>query len=283
MIRKFYLENEYGQQWDLNNLTTGFFNGPSGLGYEREASYARIGDRFIRNYIEDKQKSITGTVSFVRANGESPYVQQHAFTQYVNAAKDLKLRYITDSGEYYRDVDLVTFEKSEIDENGALQCGVSFTCRSLYYSNATDRFVVQRITGEYRFDARWPVRFSDYQYRRMTISNDGHVAAPFTLDLYGYLENPTIFVEQNGVEVARAVFPVTVELGEHIEYSSVDGDLYCRLVKNSRAVENIVPMLNIANENFFKLPVGSSQFNVTGNTQVTSRTIMTIFKYYRVV
>ena len=283
MIRKFYLENEYGQQWDLNNLTTGFFNSPDGLGYEQNASYARIGSKFIRNYIEDKQGSVSGTIVFARVDGESPYIQQHKFTQYVNAAQDLKLRYQTDSGEYCRDVDLVTFGKSEIDENGALQCKTVFTCRSLYYSNVIDRFVVQRITGEYRFDARWPVRFSDYQYRRMTISNDGHVPAPFTLDLYGYLENPTIFTVQNGVEVARAVFPVTVELGEHIEYSSVDGDLYCRLISANGSVQNIVPQLYIANDNFFKLPVGDSQFNITGNTQVVSRTIMTIYKYYRVV
>ena len=204
---------------------------------------------------------------------ERLYLHAYKFTQYVNAAQDLKLRYQTDSGEYCRDVDLVTFGKSEIDENGALQCKTVFTCRSLYYSNVIDRFVVQRITGEYRFDARC----------RMTISNDGHVPAPFTLDLYGYLENPTIFTVQNGVEVARAVFPVTVELGEHIEYSSVDGDLYCRLISANGSVQNIVPQLDIANDNFFKLPVGDSQFNITGNTQVVSRTIMTIYKYYRVV
>ena len=58
-MRRFYLENEYGQRWSLNSLKTGFLTDPEGLGYELDAGYAMIGDSFLRTYMKAKQSQVS--------------------------------------------------------------------------------------------------------------------------------------------------------------------------------------------------------------------------------
>ncbi len=280
MIRKFSLRNEYGQIYDLNHIETGFLYSPDGLGYELDSSYSKAGSSFVRNYLEDKQSEITGTMVF---GGSKPYLAQNKFTQWVNAAAALSLIYETDTGTYRRDIDLVSVSKSEVDESKTLQCSVRMTCKSLFYSDSTDVYRVERVDGEFRYDVQWPARFRDYENRQMLISNDGHVPAPFTIEIWGYLENPKMSVKQNGAEISKVKFPVTIEKGECLRYSSIDGDIYAYKIGTDGAETNLNSLLDIENANFFKLPIGSCEFNLTGDTEVVGKTLMVVYRYYRVV
>lgn len=279
MIRQFYLENEYGQRWNLNRPASGLLISPDGLGYSMDASYAAIGHSFIRNYLKEKQQSISGTLIF----GKTPYKACSSFITYVNTAESLRLIYKTDAGEYYRDVDLVEFGKTERTEAKVLECPVKFNCRSLFYSNQVDRFVVSRSEGELRWDFTWPARFNDYGFRRVMIENTGHVPAGFELEIYGYCENPSVIVTQGGKELSRVQFPTILQTGEKILYSSVDGNLYCYRVDEEGMEENFSDSLDINNTNFFKLPVGDSQIEFTSDTGASNRTVMTIYRFYRAV
>lgn len=280
MIRQFYLENEYGVRWNLNNPASGLLIEPDGLGYSMSASFVAIGHSFIKNYIREKQQEITGTVIF---GTQSPYTICNKFIMFVNSASDLKLIYKTDVGEYYRDVELVDFGKTEITEAKVLECEIVFICRGLFYSNQVDRFVVSRSEGELRWDYAWPARFNDYGERKVTISNAGHVPATFELEVYGYCENPVVAVSQNGEELHRVAFPIILQQGEKIMYSSVDGNLYCLHVTADGIQENFADLLDINNSNFFKLPVGDSQIEFTSDTGASNRTILTIYRFYRAV
>ena len=280
MIRQFYLENEYGQRWNLNRPASGLLISPDGLGYNMDASYAAIGHSFIRNYLKEKQQSISGTLIFAT---KTPYKACSSFITYVNTAESLRLIYKTDAGEYYRDVDLVEFGKTERTEARVLECPVKFNCRSLFYSNQVDRFVVSRSEGELRWDFTWPARFNDYGFRRVMIENTGHVPAGFELEIYGYCENPSVIVTQGGKELSRVQFPTILQTGEKILYSSVDGNLYCYRVDEEGAEENFSDSLDINNTNFFKLPVGDSQIEFTSDTGASNRTVMTIYRFYRAV
>ena len=280
MIRQFYLENEYGQRWDLNNSATGLLISPDGLGYSMNSSYSGIGYSFVRNYMKEKQQEISGTVVF---GTKTPYVACNQFIMFTNAAAELKLIYKTDAGEYYRDVDLVDFGKSEMTEARVLECEVSFRCRGLFYSNQVDRFVVSRSEGELRWSFTWPARFNDYELRAVRINNAGHVPAAFELELSGYCENPSVTLSQNGEELYRVRFPTILQQGERILYSSVDGNLYCfREDENGERV-NFTDQLDINNTNFFKLPVGGSQLDFTSDTGATNRTVLTVYRFYRAV
>ncbi len=280
MIRKFYLENEYGQRWDLNNPTTGFLTNPNGLGYEMEYSYSRIGHSFVRNYLRDKQQKITGTLVF---GGESPYKSYAACTQFVNAAQAIRFVYVTDAGEYNRNVDVVKIGKSEITEERTLEPEIILVCKGLFYSNQTDRFVVSRTEGEMRWNFIWPVRFKDYDSRNMFISNNGHVPAAIQMEIYGYCENPSVAVKQGEQELYRLTLPITLQIGEVVYYSSLDGDLYCYKVDKEGNETNLADILDINNANFFKLPVGESKLEISSDTGVLNQIVLAIYRFYRVV
>ena len=280
MIRKFYLENEYGQRWDLNHPASGLLTGPDGLGFAMDSSYAMIGHSFIQNYLKDRQQTVSGTLVF---GTSSPYTAFNKFGNFVNAAQKMKLVYKTDAGEYWRDVDLVELGKSEITKARVLECKIKLTCKSLFYSDRVDRFVITRSEGEMRWDFRWPARFNDYGFRKININNFGHVPAPFELEICGYCENPVVILHQNGKEAARVKFPTVLQADEKIRYSSVDGNLYCYRVDAVGAESNFSDSLDINNANFFKLPVGDSQLEFTSDTGATNRTTMTIYRFFRVV
>lgn len=280
MIRQFYLENEYGARWDLNRPDTGLLINPDGLGYSMDTSYIAIGNSFIRNYMRDKQQEISGTLVF---GTQTPYLACSRFLEFSNAASALKLIYKTDAGEYYRNVDLVKFGKTEMTEARVLECSVVFRCQGLFYSDQTERFVVGRSEGELRWNFRWPSRFNDYGSRSIDVNNTGHVPATFELEVYGYCENPIVVLRQNGKELHRVEFPTILQTGEKILYSSVDGNLYCIRVDDEGNEENFSDFLDINNSNFFKLPVGDSQIEITSDTGASNRTVLTVYKFYRAV
>ena len=113
--------------------------------------------------------------------------------------------------------------------------------------------------GEVRWDFRWDVRFNDYGSRTLNINNNGHVEAPFELELFGYCEKPKVIVSQNGETVATVTFPITLQLDE----------------KTSK--------LDIHNTNFFKLPVGDCMVDFTSDTGAANKTVLTVYKFFRTV
>ena len=280
MIRQFYLENNYGIRWGLNQPSTGLFVSPDGLGYKRNGSYTAIGYSFIQNYLKEKQQDISGIVVF---GTQTPYIICNKFINFVNSAESLRLIYKTDAGEYYRDVDLVEFGKTEIGKSGALECEIGFTCKGLFYSNRVNRFTISRSEGEMRWDFTWPASFNDYGSRKVQINNNGHVPATFEVEIYGYCENPTISLLQNGKELYKVTFPIVLQEDEKILYSSVDGNLYCIYINVDGDEMNLADVLDINQTNFFKLPVGDSQIQFASDTAATNKTVLTIFKFYRAV
>lgn len=280
MIRFFALENEYGNRYELDSPERGFLTDPQGLGYELNTSYASIGSSFIRNFKKDKQQTITGNLVLI---GAAAYQNYQVFVNFVNASQNLKLIYITNAGKYIRDVDLVSVGKTEITQSRVLECPVKFVCKSLFYSNHVNRFKIERVEGEVRWDFRWDVRFNDYGSRTLNINNNGHVEAPFELELFGYCEKPKVIVSQNGETMATVIFPITLQIDEKIIYSSLDGDLYCYKVDKQGNKENITSKLDIHNTNFFKLPVGDCMVDFTSDTGAANKTVLTVYKFFRTV
>lgn len=278
-MRKFYLENEYGQRWNLNRPDTGLLVNPDGLGYEMDAGYSMMGDSFLRTYMQAKQSQVSGSLVF---GTQSPYTAFRAFADWTNRAGRLRLIYAPSTAEYYRDVDAVKLDKSEIGK-GVLQCRVQFMCRSLFYSDRTNRFAIDRVDGEFRFDFRWPVRFNDYGTRGIRFNNAGHVPAPFEMEIYGYVEYPKVTVKLGNVEQASIRFDTILQVGEKLEYSSLGGASYCHRIDAEGRRENFISHLDIMQTNFFKLPVGESTVEFTSDTGATNKTTMTIYQFYRTV
>ena len=282
IVRSFALINEYGMEYSLNDAKkNGFLTDPKGLGYGFSVIYIDIGDAFIRTKMKAKQGVISGTLIF---GSGKPYDVYGKFCEYIRKSENLKLIYRTPGSlvSYYRDIDLVKVDKTEI-ENGALKCPVEFYCKSLFYSNTKNNFSVSSMDGELRYTFGWPARYNDYSERTIMLSNTGDVAAPFTMSLDGYCENPTVTLLKDGKEVASVKFPVTLQENEKILYSSLDDNMYVFKQDAEGNKTNIIQLLDINYDNFFKIPKGDYGIRFTSDTGAAYTTSMVLYKFYRTV
>lgn len=282
IVRSFTLINEYGLEYSLDDAgKTGLLTAPKGLGYSFSVNYIDIGDAFIRTKMKAKQGTVSGSLVF---GSSKPYDVYGKFCKYVRESKELRLTYRPPGSQtaYYRDVDLVKIDKTEI-ENGVLKCAVEFYCRSLFYSNTKNNFVVSTVEGELRYTVTWPARYNDYSERTITLSNTGDVDAPFTLLLDGYCENPKVTLLKDGKESACVKFPLILQTGEKIMYSSLDDNMYVYKVDAAGNKTNIIQLLDINYDNFFKIPKGDYGISFTSDTGAAYTTSLVLYKFYRTV
>lgn len=277
-MRKFYVENEINQRFSLWGNRV-YMIDPSGLGIKRENSYIRIGDYFLRSKMNIGQSEIGGTIEFLDPGANKRFKE---FYDFCSAASELYLVYDPGDGtEYIRDIDIGEVGKNE--RTGAtLPITVDFICRSLYYLRNNNRFIMEPATNEKRYDYRYDFQYGDYgTYERM-IDNNGHVEAPFECNIYGYCVDPSIRIEKDGKTIYEVLFPITLEDGEYIRYSSRDGMLEATYVSGSNET-NLMHLLDITKDNFFKLPRGSSKIIFSSASDSANMITATIYKMFEVV
>lgn len=277
-MRKFYIENEINQRFPLWGNRV-YMVEPSGLGIKHEASYIRIGNSFLRNKMHVVQSTIGGKIEFIDPGANQKF---NEFYNFCAAASRLYLVYDPGDGtEYIRDIDIEEVGKTE--RTGAtLPISVSFTCKSLYYLRDNNRFVFESTANEKRYDYRYDFVYGDYGTYEATIDNNGHVEAPFECTIYGYCVNPAIHIIQGGKVLYEVLFPVAVEEGEYIRYSSRDGMLEATLVSGANET-NLMNLLDITKDNFFKIPVGNSTIMFDSSSESTNVITATIYKMFEVV
>ncbi len=279
MITKFTLINEYGQSYAFESKERGLFSKPTGMGFEMSASYTLLGNTWVQDYLTDKQTSITGTILFA---SEDPYKSQTTCLKFLRASKKLKLSRTTSIGTYYKDVDLTKYSFSKID-NRVLECSVVLQSRSLWYANATLTYSFSTAEDTVlKYPFKFPASFRSKSKGVIDVSNDGSVEAPFTVSFHGAVTNPSLVLTQDEEEKARIDIIGDAAEGETIELSTVDGDLYCYVKKASGNV-SLVANLDIENNNFFKIPIGSSRILLTAESDITNQVIFTMKKLYRAV
>lgn len=279
MIRQFSLQNEYAQVYPLNLPGSAFLNEPEGLGYELDVSYRLIGNSWVRNYRKDRQVAIKGEIVFLP---DTPYNTEAEFLRFVRVSKKLVLVYTTTAGTWMKDVDLTSYEKSEIDEGGVLRCKITLMPRSLWYSanRQTYSIDVGSPADALVYPYRWPATFQATVDGRLVLTNDGSVDAPFTVTWNGPVVDPVLQLFVDGVETARCEITGEATAGQTINYSSRDGDLY--VYKDASGVQtNLVSGLDINNQNFFKIPVGASELRFSASAQITEPIVISVYKLYR--
>lgn len=282
MIRQFKLRNEYSREYNLNVPDTAFLYEPSGLGYEMDYSFMRLGYSWVRNFMKDKQMEIQGTVVFT---SHTPYQDAAEFLKFVRTSSKLTLVYTTAVGEYLRDVDIVSYEKTEIVEAHTLQCPIVMIAKGLWYSNNVTKFSITiDNTGDVlRYAYKFPSRFQSVVGGSVAVSNDGSVQAPFTVVFHGAIVNPSMVLLVDGEETARIDIIGEAGSGESIKYSSVDGDLYIYHEDADGVQTNLMAGLDINNANFFKIPIGESELQFSAAETITQPIIISMQKLYRAV
>lgn len=280
-MRTLTLINEYGVNYELKSLPTGFIRETEGFGYNIDAKYIRIGESFVNTFFATKQQKITGTIEF---GGASPYEAFSEFAKFVRTSHELTLCYATPAGTFYREVDVTELEKAE--KTGAtLPIEISMACKSLWFSGAETRFEVEtEVTDAMQYEHKYPYRYKNFTAGRITLTNDGSVPAPLTVRFDGPITNPalTLYEQDGSTEVSRVEITGEAHADGAILYSSVDGDLLCRLEEDGTET-NLAGALDITNENFFKVPVGTYVLQISADSAITSGVTVTLMKLYKAV
>lgn len=277
-MRKFYIENEINERFSLWGNRV-YMVEPDGLGVKHDISYIRIGNSFLRNKMHIAQSKIGGKIEFLDPGANQKF---NAFYNFCAAASALYLVYDPGDGtEYIRDIDVGEVGKTE--RTGAtLPISVNFICKSLYYRKDNNRFIFEPIENEKRYEYSYDFQYGDYGTYETEVYNNGHVAAPFECRIYGYCVSPSIQIVRGNDTLYEVEFPVTVLEGDYIRYSSRDGMLEATLVSGAQEI-NLMNLLDIEKDNFFKIPVGNSRIKFSSISESTNVITVTIYKMYEVV
>lgn len=279
MIR-FALRNEYNQDFELNASKSCYMPGPEGLGYGMDSEYTRIGYGWVTDRLDDEQPEMSGDVYF---QSEDCFKDFSSFTKFIRTASKLKFVYQNSIGEFLRDVDVKSVEHNGMAGFRTLKCKLTMAARSLWYSNNVTNYTISSVGSDaMRYPYKFPSIFRGAVNGEIDVTNDGSVEAPFTVSFMGPIVNPSLILMQDEVELSRIEITGEAEAGESIELSTVDGDLYCYRQKADEQI-NLAPDLNISNDNFFKLPIGSSKLKLSAAADITQPVKITVRKLYRAV
>lgn len=282
MVRKFYLENEKGQKYDLmdrNNYC--FLSSPTGLGYSYNTSYEQVGNNFITNIRQLQQGVINGEAIFTN------YDNYKNMIDYIEKAKKLKFVYEIPfvnkkNTKYYKVIEVSDVEKGEKSRDGFLHVPISFNSKSLWYEETETVYDMAKSTGEIRWDFKWDSRFKSYDNRSFTFENNGHVESPIKLEIGGYVINPCLAIYSNKNKVAEIKFNITLEEYEKILYSTKDDELYVYKENTDGTLTNIFEELDLQNYNFIKIPQGVSEIRLSADSEITDAKLI-IFVEYKAV
>lgn len=278
-MRKFYIENEVNERFSLWGNRV-YLVDPSGLGIKHDANYIRIGDSFIRNKkMQVAQSTIGGKIEFLDPGANEKFIE---FYNFCAASSELKLIYDPGNGkEYIRDIDIAEAGKTE--RTGAtLPISIKFISKTLYYLKNNKNFVFDSDANEKRYNYTYDYTYNDLGTYESMIENTGHVEAPFDCVIYGYTANPSIHILKDNETLYEVIFPVAVGEGEYIRYSSRDGMLEAMLVTENAEV-NLMRLLDIEKDNFFKIPIGKSKIVFSSSSLSTNIITLTIYEMFEVV
>lgn len=203
-----------------------------------------------------------------------------------NLRLSYKVPYETGAREFYKNVNIVSLDKTEIQPNGILSAAIVFDCLSLWYE---ENETVYDASGEdeMRWDFRWDARYISFDTRSLIYDNQGHIPAPIFIEIDGLVTKPKIEVIVNDDVVASIEVPVTIAQYEKFQYSSETGKLFIRKQKADGTYENLFTStyIDINNDNIFKLPKGASEIRLTANDgedEIPSARV-TIYPQYKFV
>ena len=279
-IRNFYFENEKGQKIDCQEINGKLFlYNVTGLGFSRDVDYVRIGTSFVKNTDEINQGVINGELEFY----QNTYEEYKKFVDFIFQAKKLKLIYVhkgNNRTSYYRDIDVVEMDKADEDDYNTLPIPITIKCTSLWYEKNNFIYTVEEIEDELRWDFEWDSTFTDYENRSVLYNNNGHVEAPFMLEMGGYVLNPTISLLVEGVLIYEITLDITIEENERLIYCTRDNECQISKILEDGTEVNLFNSLDINNSNnFFKLPIGYSTVKLSAENEIINSKL-TIYKEY---
>lgn len=285
MHRKFYIENELKQRLNLQDLKSGaLLTLPVGLGIAMERTYEMTGQ--AGRIVSEKfpVRTFTAIIVFDNYNAYSGYKE---LVDFIENAKSLKLIYApryekTAQNEYVADIEIESIGKSEV-RGGRMECDALITLKSAWYKRSMMRVVAERNENELRYEFIYDVVYNDVSTNDIEVVNDGHFEAPIQVEAEGELVNPKLELYVDGEKHAEMILTEVISAGETLLFSTKDDELYIKKVDSIGSETNLFDSLDIYNDNFFKLPKGTSTLKLSADNEIASKTIITVLPSYKAV
>ena len=285
MVREFKLINEKGQEFSLMDIENFcFLSEPSGLGYEYQTEYQQLGDTFISNLRNIQQGQVNGTLNFKN------YDNFASFVNFVEGSESLKFGYkipYRDGSlkEYFKDVQIQSLGKTQIQTNGFLSEPVVFDCLSLWYEENTVIYNITAQENEIRWDFEWDSKFADYDSRNLQYINNGHVEAPIYAEIDGQVVNPKIELYVEGELVQTVAVNITIAQYEKLLYDTRENQFTIAKQNTDGTVVSLFSLdyIDFENDNVIRLPKNKScEIKLTADNEVLNAKL-TIYPRYKAV
>ena len=281
-MAKFYIENEKGDRIDLQDeLNYGLYEGMKDIGYSQDTSFTRVGDYYSCDSKNPKQSDIDFDINFFEVGEKSVYQKVSDVGDFLVNAERLYYVYVPEEIEYKREVEFVNF--SQNTKEGYLSYSVKLSPLTLFYAENIVALDVDRTEGEKRYRFRWNASYNDYANRSVKIKEGNQADIAFDLEIYGYVVNPKISVYKGATLIKAITFPVTLQEGEYLKYSSRDLELEIKKVDALGNETNLINEFSLEDDIFFKLDKNGCIIKFTSDVGVMNKILFTPYIYKKVV
>lgn len=234
-MRTFMLIDKNGNTYDVTVKNKSFFYGITGLGYEKEADFQRIKDRFAllrKNFVQQK---IVGTVKFWQSGAETEYFNFAQFCQ----NSPIRMVYNPQSGSviatsydkayaegttiylpskylsydnYYRNGYITKIERSD-GVGDVLTCQIEFTATTPWYKERSAYNVGGQSQGAKKYSYSYPYNYGGGVTNTVTIDSDSRQPSPVKIIIMGKATNPTWNHYHDGVLVSSGKVNAIIPAG----------------------------------------------------------------------
>lgn len=260
MVREFKLVNEKGQEFslmDIKNYT--LLTDPSGLGYGYDTQYQQLGNTFIENLRNIQQGQISGTVNFLK------YENYTNLVNYIESSESLRFLYkipYSDgtSKEFFKNVNIQSLTKTQLQTNGILSETITFDCLSLWYEENTTIYTIEPLSDEIRWEFKWNSRFTDYTSRRLQYINQGQVEAPIYVEIEGPVTNPELQLYVEGQLYQNVKINTEIKQYEKLLYCTRENDFFINKQNTDGSISSLFSLsyIDFANDNVIRIPNSKS-------------------------
>lgn len=291
MIRKLYFQNADGVRWGLNGDRGVYASALSGFGFALSPSFADLSRGFFIPVSDEAepQNTIPFTITFMK----NPYETYKQLVDWLAAAGTVTLIY-NPSGkqEYYRDVTINFFQKSEKNAVGWLEVPCSFFCNTPWYLPSPSILDLgaaredKSMRYTYRYNKTLRYGRNSIAFLSGTIAGAGHVPGALELVYHGAIINPKIRLTGNLSGRTYGVCSVSATLAatDTLKFSTRYEDSYAKKIAAGGTETDLLDSLDLSSTPFFHIPVNEPcTISVEADAAFTGSADLLIYYYYRSV
>jgi len=224
-MRRFWLENQHNQIWDLTSndlgaIAANFMAQPQGLGIRTRVNSFAVENTYFIEQITTQTQNIQGVLFFKDYPHFTRFVN---FVGNINTTDPLRLYYSTDGAthlsaekQWYKDVLITDLRKDEIDRHyAALRVPISFTAISRWKRDVEITLELARTGDPLVYPYIYPYFFGGSNNMAVRIDNQG-LPVSARVRIQGITDTPLLRIIRDGEILNQAKYHLTVGANQHL-------------------------------------------------------------------